>query len=170
MKRLISAFLAMMLLFGPALADQAQVKTPGGPLNMREEPSTKSRLVKQLKNGSLITLVEEDADGWTKVRSGEKEGYVMTQYLNMTVTAVGRAATVKPGLRWCTMAQCIGRWPAACPSAAKPKPCTTRKPSSASPRVWFTPRKAARPSRRRQQVFKKAGRRFRWNGAGCGLP
>lgn len=149
MKRLISAFLAMMLLFGPALADQAQVKTPGGPLNMREEPSTKSRLVKQLKNGSLITLVEEDADGWTKVRSGEKEGYVMTQYLNMTVTAVGRAA---------------------CPSAAKPKPCTTRKPSSASPRVWFTPRKAARPSRRRQQVFKKAGRRFRWNGAGCGLP
>lgn len=90
MKRLISAFLAMMLLISTATADQAQVKTPGGPLNMREEPSAKSRLVKQLKNGSLITLVEEDSDGWTKVRSGEKEGYVMTQYLNMTVTAVGK--------------------------------------------------------------------------------
>lgn len=90
MKRLISALLAMMLFFGTALADQAQVKTPGGPLNMREKPSTKSKLVKQLKNGSLITLVEEDADGWTKVCSGEKEGYVMTQYLNMTVTAVGK--------------------------------------------------------------------------------
>lgn len=90
MKRLICAFLAMMLLISTALADQAQVKTPGGPLNMREEPSTKSGLVKQLKNGSLITLVEEDADGWVKVRAGEKEGYVMTQYLNMTVTAVGK--------------------------------------------------------------------------------
>lgn len=90
MKRLICALLAATMLFSTALADQVQVKTPGGPLNMREQPSTKSKLVKQLKNGSLITLVEEDADGWTKVRSGEKEGYVMTQYLNMTVSAVGK--------------------------------------------------------------------------------
>lgn len=92
MKKLLCLFLSFMLVFLAtfSFAEQAKVQTPGGPLNMRQEPDTKSKRVKQIKNGAMVTILEQEHEDWVKVSHGGKEGYVQTRFLNMTVTAEGK--------------------------------------------------------------------------------
>ncbi len=49
-------------------------------LNIRKEPSTDAEFVGSMSNGA-IALVEGTEGEWTKIKSGEVEGYVLTEYI-----------------------------------------------------------------------------------------
>lgn len=49
-------------------------------LNIRKEPSTDAEFVGSMNNGA-IAIVEDTEGEWTKIKSGEVEGYVLTEYI-----------------------------------------------------------------------------------------
>ena len=51
-------------------------------ITMRSGPSTGHKITKMLKSGTQLTVLETDRDaGYTKVRTGSREGWVLTRYL-----------------------------------------------------------------------------------------
>ncbi|MBQ2777961.1 MAG: SH3 domain-containing protein, partial [Peptococcaceae bacterium] len=93
MKKLLCLIMAFMMILTSvsAMADPAKVQTPSGPLNMRSEPDTnKGKVIKQIKNGATVTVLEQVDEDWTKVSYSGKEGYVQTRFLNLTVAAEGK--------------------------------------------------------------------------------
>ncbi|MCM1499655.1 MAG: SH3 domain-containing protein [Clostridium sp.] len=51
-----------------------------GTLNIRKEPSTEAEFVGSMKQGA-IAVVEGTEGEWTKIKSGDVEGYVLTEYV-----------------------------------------------------------------------------------------
>ena len=86
-RRLALALVAILLicLFPAALGDEITFTgtVTGGSLNMRKEPSSGAKVVSTYKNGTEVTVLENDGT-WCKVQVGSKTGYMMTQYLNIT--------------------------------------------------------------------------------------
>lgn len=58
----------------------ATVATEKGTLNMRAEPKDNAKVLKKLARESIVTI-DEELDGWTKIRYGSTDGYVMSKYL-----------------------------------------------------------------------------------------
>lgn len=52
----------------------------GSPVKVRSKPSTGSKWAEQLKVGTVVQ-VDSEEDGWSKIRYGSREGYMMSQYL-----------------------------------------------------------------------------------------
>ena len=51
-------------------------------LNLRQQPTTTSRILDVLEAGmKVVAAVESDENGWVAVRTGEQEGYVKAEYL-----------------------------------------------------------------------------------------
>ena len=50
------------------------------PLRMRQEPTTKGRIMDQLSNGTQVEILEVQND-WVRIRVNDKEGYVMIKFL-----------------------------------------------------------------------------------------
>lgn len=91
MKRLICLILSILLLFSAAaLAEQAKVQTPGGWLNMRTKPSTKSAPLEQIPNHATVTYLGQTDDTWSQITYKGVTGYVQTRFLNLTKTAEGK--------------------------------------------------------------------------------
>lgn len=86
---LLSVFIITVFIPYFGLSEQAIINTGGGTLNVRQEESTKSKLITRLKNG---TLVEADkiGDEWTHIFSGKTEGYVQTKYLKFSGQIAGK--------------------------------------------------------------------------------
>ena len=60
----------------------ATVKTNTGiGLNLREAPSLSGALITSVKNGEKVTVLQKGAT-WSRVSSGEHEGFVATEYLD----------------------------------------------------------------------------------------
>jgi uncharacterized protein YgiM (DUF1202 family) len=59
------------------------VRTQGGRLNVREQPSTESRVLGQLQNGARVTVTGQDGN-WYLIRYNGLVGYVFGQYLELT--------------------------------------------------------------------------------------
>ena len=57
------------------------VNTNSGKLNMREQPSTKSDIIKQIDKGEQVTILGGPTDGWYHIAYGNKEGYVSATYI-----------------------------------------------------------------------------------------
>lgn len=51
--------------------------------NMREDASLDSPVIEVLQTGTEVKKISEK-DGWTKVKRGETEGYIVSQYLTVT--------------------------------------------------------------------------------------
>lgn len=49
-------------------------------LNIRKDPSTEAEFVGQMNNGA-IAIVQGTEGEWTKIKSGDVEGYVLTEYV-----------------------------------------------------------------------------------------
>ena len=91
MKKLMTiALVAMMMLglmvplFASAEGETLWVNCPNGKtLNLRVEPSTTARKLKQLECGTKVTVlpVSNPTAGWTCVRANGKDGWVMTKCL-----------------------------------------------------------------------------------------
>lgn len=92
MKRLICLLLSILLLFSAtfALAEHAKVQTPGGWLNMRAKPSTKSAPLEQIPNHATVTYLGQTDDTWSQITYKGVTGYVQTRFLNLTKTAEGK--------------------------------------------------------------------------------
>lgn len=58
------------------------VTTGGGRLNLREKPSTDSRILTQIPNGTVITILGR-SDGWYTAQYDGLTGYVFGQYITM---------------------------------------------------------------------------------------
>lgn len=85
MKRVWMALLMVCLLLACAMGAAAEEITytgtvKGGKLNMRESNSSDSKSLGSFKSGSQVTVLENDGT-WCKVQSGNKIGYMMTEYL-----------------------------------------------------------------------------------------
>ncbi|MDM5337414.1 SH3 domain-containing protein [Fictibacillus enclensis] len=61
-----------------------------GALNLRKDATTKSSVIKTLKDGEKVTVYSE-SNGWAKVKVGSSTGYVSTKYLTAT-----KPGTAKP--------------------------------------------------------------------------
>lgn len=66
-----------------------------GPLNMREAPNTKSRVITQLLSGAQVTVLAP-GETWTQIRVGDAYGYVFTSYLTFGGSTPAPAPAPKP--------------------------------------------------------------------------
>ena len=70
------------------------VASVDGNLNVREAPSTEAGLVGKMPNNAGCEILSVEGE-WTRIRSGEVEGYVKSEYLLSGAAALQRAEEVK---------------------------------------------------------------------------
>ncbi len=83
--------------------NQAEGNTPatvhtntGTGLNLREQPGMNGAIIMAVKNGQQVTVLQKSSP-WSRVKVGDKEGYVATQYLRFAAnntTSSGTTAIV----------------------------------------------------------------------------
>ena len=88
-KRILLCVLALWAVFFCAMAEQAKVITPGGAANLRKSANKKSSLVEKVPNGASVDAGETDGE-WTRVTYKGKSGYMLTEYLRLPSSAVGK--------------------------------------------------------------------------------
>ncbi len=75
----------------------ATVRTNTGTgLNLREQPGMNGTIIMAVKNGQQVTVLQKSSP-WCRVKVGEKEGYMATQYLRFgtsSSTTTGTSAVV----------------------------------------------------------------------------
>ena len=88
MKKLLSGFLALLLVLTPAVLCAgeasggivAKVTTPKGPLKLRASADGKSRVLDEIPNGTCL-LVLEEGNAWCRVSWQERTGWCKTSCL-----------------------------------------------------------------------------------------
>lgn len=72
--------------------NQAEGSTPatvhtntGTGLNLREQPGMNGAIIMAVKNGQQVTVLQKSSP-WSRVKVGDKEGYVATQYLRFAAS------------------------------------------------------------------------------------
>ena len=58
----------------------------GKPVNLRNSYSRAAAVIAQMKVGSIVEVLGYPADGWAKVKYGDKTGYCMTEFLQEDTT------------------------------------------------------------------------------------
>ncbi|HIQ82043.1 MAG TPA: peptidoglycan-binding protein, partial [Candidatus Pullichristensenella stercorigallinarum] len=67
-----------------AIAEQSRVATvTADALWVRSAPYATASTIGKVEKGSVLSVLD-DLDGWTKVAYGERDGYVMSQYVSIT--------------------------------------------------------------------------------------
>ncbi|WP_300409044.1 SH3 domain-containing protein [Lagierella sp.] len=67
-----------------ATDEEKRAKVDVESLNVRENPGANENLVTSLTRGTTVDILEEiefDGQKWSKIQSGEYEGYVLSEYL-----------------------------------------------------------------------------------------
>jgi uncharacterized protein YgiM (DUF1202 family) len=58
------------------------VQNSYGYANLRQKPSTSSKLLQKLQQGTKVTVIEKVSGGaWSHVKVGDKEGYIQSKLL-----------------------------------------------------------------------------------------
>lgn len=87
MKKLISILFIILLLCLCTLAAGEEITytgtVTGGKLNLRQSNSADSKSLGSYRAGTTVTILENDGT-WCKVQAGNKTGYMMTEYLQIT--------------------------------------------------------------------------------------
>lgn len=67
----------------PVVENETMIVTAesGQYVNMRESTSVNSRLIVRVPVGSEVTVIKTDKNGWTGVKYGRHDGYIMTKFL-----------------------------------------------------------------------------------------
>lgn len=90
MKRaLLFPLLILLLALGAARAEPARVLTPGGPVKLRREASSRARLVVSVPNRSAVEVTEAGEE-WCKVTWKTYHGYIQTEFLLLTSDLPGK--------------------------------------------------------------------------------
>ena len=85
--------LTLVMLAAGALAEEARVLTPGGPVKMRRTPDDKGRLVVSVPNHAVVEVTEA-GDEWCAVTYKKKSGFIRTEFLRLPSDLPGK--TVYP--------------------------------------------------------------------------
>lgn len=93
MRKLAALTLALLCLAAAALAENAQVQTPGGTVNLRKKTDSQSVVVAKVPNHALVEVLEE-GDLWCRVRYGKNTGYIKSEFLLLPSALAGK--TVYP--------------------------------------------------------------------------
>ena len=92
MKRLFLILSLIATMTAPALAAPNRYVTDELQINMRSGPTNGHRIIRMLDAGTPLEVVENTEDGWSRVRVGNAEGWVLTRYLSGTRSARDRLA------------------------------------------------------------------------------
>ena len=63
----------------------------GDTLNVREKSNADSKLLFTLNNGEIITVLNEESNGWLKIQKGSQEGYVNGYYISTYTEVIEKA-------------------------------------------------------------------------------
>lgn len=74
---------------------QASATVRSGPLNLREAPSMRARVITQLATGTRLAVLLRESD-WTQVLYGTQPGYVATGYLRFDGESTPRPPVTTP--------------------------------------------------------------------------
>ena len=77
-----------------AAAETARVTTPSGSLNLREKDASGARILLQIPQGSMVTVLQKQSV-WCFVRYQGMTGYVMTKFLSFSGGNSGGSASVQ---------------------------------------------------------------------------
>ena len=66
---------------------KAKVITKDDPLNLREVPSTSSKLLTKIPKGAVVNVLAEYDENWSRVSYGEFLGYSASKYLERENTS-----------------------------------------------------------------------------------
>ncbi len=77
--RLIAFVLCLSMLVGSAAADYV-VSPNSAPVNLRQEPSQRSKIIGQIVTGTWVSVLVPGTE-WTKITYRDTEGYIRTEYL-----------------------------------------------------------------------------------------
>ncbi|MBD3921547.1 C40 family peptidase [Paenibacillus sp. PR3] len=112
-KPLLTASMATMLAFGSLLVPAADVfaaqvgtATVQSGVNMRTSPSTSGSIIRMVKKGENLVVLEKTNSYWYKVQdSSGKIGYVSTssEYLNVTLSSSGGSTSTPAGTTTATV-------------------------------------------------------------------
>ena len=80
---------------GGASSTYALVTTSGGPLNFRENPSTSSRVIRQIPNAATVQVLARGSE-WCMIVYSGATGYVMTKFLTFLDNGAGAPVTTPP--------------------------------------------------------------------------
>lgn len=93
MKRMYYVLLAFIISFSMIFAtvpevDAAQVTgtVTATVLNVREQPTTTSKILTQVKQGQVLSVSSETYSGWRKIQVNGKTGYVSGKYVQVQTT------------------------------------------------------------------------------------
>lgn len=78
-----------------AAAETARVTTPSGSLNLREKDESGARILLQIPQGSMVTVLQKQS-GWCLVRYQGTSGFVMTKFLSFSSSGAGSTGTQDP--------------------------------------------------------------------------
>ena len=92
MKKLLCAVMILVTVFAlmiPAFADNATGFggemwvncADGRRLNVREEPTTKGKLITRFNCGTKVSVLGDAGSGWVRVTDGKATGFVMRKFL-----------------------------------------------------------------------------------------
>ncbi len=91
---LICALLVLLPLAG-ANAASIEYMVTATKVNLRENATTSSDVVTVLRQGTSLTLISGEKDGWLKVRANGKTGYLSSEYACLiSITGTGAEGTV----------------------------------------------------------------------------
>lgn len=62
----------------------------GNTVNMRNNPSTNASILKAVQIGTIVQVIEDNNNGWSKIETDGKSGYMMSKFLQKVD---GEAAT-----------------------------------------------------------------------------
>lgn len=88
---------SLLLLLSSALHAETRYVTDQFEITLRTGPSTSNSIIKMLKSGQALTVLEEDPERkYTRVRTTDgKEGFVLTRYLDNQPSARQRLAALQ---------------------------------------------------------------------------
>ena len=79
-----------------SVAEAAPTATIARNVNFRSGPSTNDTVIRQLQQGSTVTLTGETSGGWTKITHNGDTGWVSSEFLSTSTTGQTAPATQTP--------------------------------------------------------------------------
>lgn len=90
--------LTLMVLWAcPSLAEKNQYVSDRLQITVRTGPSTDNRVIEMISSGDIVTVLEENSDGWARVKTPTgKDGWVLKRFLMDETPAAVRIREIDP--------------------------------------------------------------------------
>jgi len=96
--RLTAGILALSTMAAPVLAVGGVINTGSSNLNLRSEADASSAVVTKIPGGSTVEVLDTAPDGWYQVSFSGMNGYVSSQYVDLTRESVSLRGRVESAL------------------------------------------------------------------------